>query len=170
MSKRISVEYQDEQVSIYKLGKLSGIPLTTLYRAYRNGFSTGDELIAEAKRVAEAKKQLVEYKGEFMTIQALCSKTKSNYGSVKRRLDSGMSAEQAVSDSTDRRGVSKATKLSPSDVMNIYVRLFNKEASQTLIANEYGVHSSTISDIWRHKHWGWLTSALRYQLENGLLE
>lgn len=153
------VEYQGKLVSIYRLGQLSGCPLTSLYRAYHNGIRSGDELVSNVQ------KHLVEYKGKLITTRKLCKFTKSNYRSVQRRLKAGIAMDDAVVDLVDRRGATKSAKLSPSEVLNIYVVLFKKEKSQVLIAAEFGVHQSTVSDIWRHKRWGWLTAPLRYELE-----
>lgn len=155
----MKVEYQGEWVSIYRLGKLSGCPLTSLYRAYHNGLCTGEEMVAEVQ------KHLVEYKGKLVTTRKLCLLTKSDYRSVQRRLKAGVSTDDAVADLVDRRGCTKSAKLSPSDVLTIYVSLFSKSKSQGLIATEFGIHQSTVSDIWRHKRWGWLTAPLRHELE-----
>lgn len=155
----MKVEYQGERVSIYRLGQLSGCPLTSLYRGYHNGLRTGEELVSEAQ------KHLVEYKGKLITKNKLCAITKSDYRSVGRRLKAGVATEDAVTDLVDRRGATKSAKLSPSEVLNIYVALFRKEKSQGLIATELGIHQSTVSDIWRHKRWGWLTAPLRHELE-----
>ena len=158
----MKVEYRGELVSIYRLGKLSGCPLTTLYRAYHKGLRTGEELVVEAR------KHLIEYKGELITTRKLCLITKSDYRSVKRRLKAGVATEKAVADLIDRRGgASKVSKLSPSDVLYIYATLFKKEKTQRLLAIEFGIHQSTVSDIWRHKRWDWLTAPLRYELELG---
>lgn len=153
------VEYQGEQVSIYELGKLSGCPLTSLYRAYHKGLRTGEALVTEAQ------KHLIEYKGKLITIRKFCLITRSDYRSVRRRLKAGLSLEAAAADLVDRRGATKSAKLSPSNVLSIYVSLFRKEKSQGLIAIEFGIHQSTVSDIWRHKRWGWLTAPLRHELE-----
>lgn len=155
----MKVQYQGELISIYKLGKLSGCPLTSLYKAYHNGLRSGDELVAEAQ------KHLIEYNGKLITTRCLCSLTDSNYGRIRRRLKAGIAADDAVTDLVDRRGTTKLAKLSPSDVLQIYKSLFKKEKSQVLIASEFGVHQATVSDIWRHKRWGWLTSPLRHELE-----
>ncbi|AZS26265.1 hypothetical protein [Vibrio anguillarum] len=155
----MKIEYQGEMISIYKLAKLSGCALTSLYRAYHLGIRSGDELVAEAR------KHLVEYNGEFITTRKLCSLTQSDYRKVKRRLNAGVTADNATLDRIDRRGATKAAKLSPSEVLNIYVWLFRKEKTQGVIATEFDIHPSTVSDIWRHKRWGWLTAPLRYELE-----
>lgn len=155
----LKIEFQGELVSVYRLGKLTKCPLTSLYRAYHNGFRTGEELVAETK------KHLVEFKGQWITKRKLCQITKSDYRSVQRRLKAGVKTENAVADLIDRRGATKSAKLSPSEVLSIYIALFKKEKSQGLIAAEFGVDQSTVSDIWRHKRWGWLTASLRYELE-----
>lgn len=153
------VNYQGKQVSIYRLGKLSGCPLTTLYRAYHKGLRTGESLISEAQ------KHLVEYEGQLITVKKLCSITNSDYRAVLRRVKAGVDPQSAVLDKVDRRGSTKAAKLTPSDVLGIYVTLFRKEKSQRVIASEFGIDQSTVSDIWRHKRWGWLTAPLRHELE-----
>ena len=155
----MKVTYQGKEVSIYRLGKLTGCPLTSLYRAQKKGFVTGEELVEEAR------KHLIQYKGELITVRKLCLLTRSDYRSVKRRLESGLPVERAVADLVDRRGGTKKTKLTPSEVLVIYTTLFKKEKTQKCVAQEFGVHQATVSDIWRHKRWDWLTSPLRFQLE-----
>ncbi|EPM4498004.1 hypothetical protein ACTJ26_004168 [Vibrio parahaemolyticus] len=100
-----------------------------------------------------------------MTVRQLCAATDTSYRRVLRRLKAGIPAEKAIKDNVDRRGKNCASKLSPSEVLRIYELLFTKQVCQHTLAEEYGVHQSTISDIWRHKRWGWLTAPLRYQLE-----
>ena len=156
------VEYQGLMVSIATLGKLSKCSTTSLYRAFHNGFRTGDELVVEVR------KHLIEYKGEYISIRKLCLLTDSDYKSVKRRLKAGIPAESAILDLVDRRGAARARKLSASDVLEIYMVLFRKEKTQASVATDYDIHQSTISDIWRHRRWGWLVSPLRYQLELNL--
>jgi len=155
----MKVIYNNESISIYKLGQLSGCPLSTLYRAYHSGLRCGNEIIKEAR------KHLVEHEGKWISKNKLCTITQVNFGKVQRRLKAGVSVKDAVGDKKDRRGTTKSAKLSPSDVLNIYASLFWKEKTQTQLASEFGVHCSTISDIWRHKRWGWLTAPLRYNLE-----
>lgn len=156
----MKVEYHGELISVYQLGKRSGVPLSSLYRAYRKGLRNGDDLIREAT------KHLIDYQGERITTRQLCLKTRSDYRSVKRRLNAGVATEDAVADLTDHRGGTKSAKLSPSDVLTIYAWLFRKEKTQGQIAKAYGIHQSTVSDIWRHKCWDWITAPLRYALEN----
>ncbi|HAS8538210.1 TPA: hypothetical protein I7730_00155 [Vibrio vulnificus] len=155
----MKVNYNNESISIYKLGQLSGCPLTSLYRAYHSGLRCGDAIVKEAR------KNLVEHEGKWISKSKLCSITQSELRKVQRRLKAGVSVNDAVVDKKDRRGATKSAKLSPSDALNIYASLFWKEKTQTQIASEFGVHCSTISDIWRHKRWGWLTAPLRYSLE-----
>ncbi|EGQ9770299.1 hypothetical protein FWP32_22885 [Vibrio alginolyticus] len=155
----MSVQYQGQSMSVYRLAQLTGYPMTSLYRAYHKGLRTGEELLAEAT------KHLVTYQGKVMTARQLCAATDTSYRRVLRRLKAGVPAEKAVKDNVDRRGTNCASKLSPSEVLRIYELLFTKQVCQHTLAEEYGVHQSTISDIWRHKRWGWLTAPLRYQLE-----
>ncbi|HHX8304307.1 TPA: hypothetical protein ACVOZG_002414 [Vibrio diabolicus] len=129
--------------------------MTSLYRAYHKGLRTGEELLAEAT------KHLVTYQGKVMTARQLCAATDASYRRVLRRLKAGVPAEKAVRDNVERRGKNSASNLSPS----IYELLFSKQVCQHTLAEEYGVHQSTISDIWRHRRWGWLTAPLHYQLE-----
>ena len=118
--------------------------------------------------IKEAQKHLIMYEGKLITVRKLCLLTKSDYRSVQRRLKAGMSPEKAAADLVDRRGNAKNVLLVPSQVLTIYAMLFNGEKTQTLIAKEFNVHQSTISDIWRHKRWDWLTAPLRYELEQRL--
>jgi DNA invertase Pin-like site-specific DNA recombinase len=106
----------------------------------------------------------IEYDGELTTVRKVCITTDSNYGFIVRRLKAGMPIEKALVDKVERRGTRPA-KLTPSEVLTIYRLLFLKEKTQSLIAIEFSVKQSTVSNIWRHKRWDWLTSPLRYQLE-----
>ena len=153
------VKYRGDEISIYRLGQLSNLPTTTLYRHFHAGIDDGEELVKKARE------HLVEYKGKFITRRQLCIRTHSDYRSVNRRLNADVPVEKAISDIVDRRGRAWSTRLTPSNVMAIYTTLFFKEKTQTALAKEYGVHQTTICDIWRHKRWGWLTAPLRFELE-----
>lgn len=149
------VKYQGNEISIYRLGQLTDLPTTTLYRLFHSGVVDGHELVVKARE------HLIEYKGEHITRRQLCLRTHSDYRSVNRRLKADIPVEKAIADIVDRRGGAYRTRLTPSDVLKIYVTLFKKEKSQMVVSREYQVHQSTISDIWRGKRWGWLTSPLR---------
>ncbi|PSV00734.1 hypothetical protein [Photobacterium kishitanii] len=160
----MAISYKGEMISIYKLSKISGQPPSSLYRGYHRGIKTGEELITFAR------KHLIEFEGKWVSMKQVCKATNSNSGSIKRRLAAGIPIELAVLDSTERRGRNSITAtLTPSEVIDIYTTLFNKNESQTHLAEQYGVHQSTISDIWRQKRWGWLTSPVRWDLENSKL-
>ncbi|WGY45241.1 hypothetical protein [Vibrio sp. ABG19] len=153
------IEYQGELVSISQFGKLTGCPLTSLYRAYHKGIRTSEGLI-EAVRGWR-----VEYQGELVAVSHICRIAKSDHRAVKRRLNAGASAEDAVADLKDRRYCQRGTKLTPSQVMYAYTAIFMKEKTQATVGKELGVAQCTISDIWRHKRWDWLTAPLRHHLE-----
>lgn len=155
----MKIEYKGEQISIYRLGKLTGVALSVLYRYYHNGMRDGDAMTEKAFN------RRVTYQGKRITVRHLAILTGKNYRGLRRRIGGGMTPEEAVNDKKERRGAVGANKLSPSNVMTIYQTVFNKEKTQAQLAKEYGVHQSTISDIWTHRRWGWLTAALRYDLE-----
>ncbi|PMS91913.1 hypothetical protein [Vibrio parahaemolyticus] len=155
-----TVQYKGEYISIYRLGQLTNTPLTSLYRAQKKGLTDGRDIVTEAK------KHLIKHNGEFVTMSQLVKKSKSSQGALKRRIGAGMTSNEAVNDRIDRRGGrTKSAKLSPTQVLGIYHAVFYKLKTQTLIAHEYGVHPSTVCDIWRGKRWGWLTSPFRHALE-----
>ncbi|EGQ9286350.1 hypothetical protein F7U66_10885 [Vibrio parahaemolyticus] len=154
------VPYKGEQVSIKRLSKLSGCPTRTLYRAYQLGIRDGEGMIKEAL------KHLVCYKGKYMTVMELSQTTNCNYKQLRRRLQAKIPPEEAVQIKSVTRGSCKENaKLTPSQVLIIFEALFYKRKTQTGLGKEYNVKPSTISDIWRHKRWGWLTAPLRYELE-----
>jgi len=109
--------------------------------------------------------------GVPISVHELCRVKKVDYRKVIRRVKAGIPLETAINYKNEkisplkRSGTLSPYILTPSDVIKIYTLLFNKVKSQTKIANEYGIHPSTVSDIWRHKRWGWLTSPIRYELE-----
>lgn len=92
--------------------------------------------------------------------------TSANYRRIKRRLKAGISLQDAMADKKNRAGnTSQFAKLTPSQAIEIYMACFYRKKTQQKIAKEYGIHQSTVSDIWRHKRWGWLTSVVRFDLE-----
>ena len=155
-----TIKYKGNMVSVYRLGQLTGVPLSTLYRYSRKGMVDGEEMVAKAKE------SRIEFNGEMLTRHQLAAKTGADYRKIRRRIAAGVSVENAVTDKTDRRGNNQNYRFSPTEVLEIYAALFNKEVSQGFLARKYKVNQSTISDIWRGKHWGWLTAPLRYSLEN----
>lgn len=154
------VKYDGKWLSIYQLSKITACPLTSLYRAYHDGIHDGEELVKEVR------KNLVEYNGEFMSTHKLSEISGSDYRKVRRRINAGLSAKEAISSAkASKSNVIAPSILTANDVLKIYTMLFYKEKTQTAIALSYGVHQSTISDIWRQRRWKWITAPLRYMLE-----
>ncbi|EGQ7810328.1 hypothetical protein I6Y99_004371 [Vibrio parahaemolyticus] len=154
-----TVQYKGEYISIYRLGQLTNTPLTSLYRAQKKGLTDGRDIVTEAR------KHLIKHNGGFVTMRQLAKQSKSSQGALKRRIEAGMTTNEAVNDRIDRRGRTKSAKLSPTQVLAIYHAVFYKIKTQALIAQEHGVHQSTVCDIFRGKRWGWLTAPLRHTLE-----
>ncbi|MFA0072151.1 hypothetical protein AB4396_00425 [Vibrio cyclitrophicus] len=76
----------------------------------------------------------------MITTHKLCQQTNSDYRRVKRRMNTGVAAKNAVGKLIDKRGATtKTAKLSPSEVISIYVTLFRKEKGQAVLATEFDV-------------------------------
>lgn len=142
---------------MYRLGQLSGCPLSSLYRAYRTGLRDGDKILHEAR------KNLILYKGEWVSLAKAARDLGVSASKLSRRIEAGLPVGCSTKEA---RGCNQETKLTPSQVLEIYNILFRKQKTQSALAKEFSVHQSTISDVWRHKRWVWLTSPIRYELEN----
>lgn len=67
----------------------------------------------------------------MITPHKLCQQTNSDYRRVKRGMNAGVAAKNAVEKLIDKRAATtKTAKLSPSKVISIYVTLFRKEKGQ----------------------------------------
>lgn len=76
----------------------------------------------------------------MITTYKLCQQTNSDYRRVKRRMNASVEAKNALGKLIDKRGATtKITKLSPSEVISIYVTLYRKEKGQTVLATEFDV-------------------------------
>ena len=160
-----SIVYKGKVVSIYKLAQLSGLPRTPMYTVHKKGVTDGEAIIAAVKN------KLHECDGRYVNLKELCAIKNVDYRAVCRRLHSGGTLEQALSyNGLDRRGDNTIPKLTGSQILYVYEKLFKKESTQGKLARELGVNQSTISDVWRHNSWAWLTSPLRHQLELELQE
>ncbi|OBU25580.1 hypothetical protein [Photobacterium aquimaris] len=87
-----------------------------------------------------SKKHLIEYVGKMITTHKLCQQTNSDYRRVKRLMNAGVAAKNAVGKLIDKRvATTKTAKLSPSEMISIYVTLFRKENGQVMLATKFNV-------------------------------
>lgn len=139
---------------------MTGVPMTNLYRSRDKGFKTGEEIVKDATS------RLINHNGKMATLKDIASSMGVDPRKLKRRMDAGAVAGGEIKAVQDARGrTPKTATLTPSEVIDIYFMLFTKQKTQKLIAKEMGVHQTTISDIWRGKRWGWITSPIRFELE-----
>ncbi|HIF9323832.1 TPA: hypothetical protein ACX6RP_000208 [Photobacterium damselae] len=74
----------------------------------------------------------------MITTHKLCQQTNLDYQRVKRRMNAGVAAKNAVGKLIDKRGgTSKTTKLSLCEVMSIYVALYRKEKGQAVLTTVF---------------------------------
>lgn len=87
---------------------------------------------------------------------------------ARQRADAGSPPRDALKGAGNGCDGNQSIRVSPTTVLEIYTALFYRQKSQLALAKEYGIAQSTISDIWRHESWRWLTAPLRYRLEQSL--
>lgn len=148
--------YNGVNMTFKQMEELTGVDRRLLHKRYSKGYRDED-LVCETT----FKPITVEYCGKVVTLKELADLTGIGYNRLTRRYREGLRGKELYRKANGNKGKSVGIKLTPNTVAEIYHQLIYGKLTQAELADIYGVHQSTISDINRGKRWGNLTKELK---------
>lgn len=104
------------------------------------------------------KEKRVKYQNRFVPLRKLAAELDIPFSTLNHRYCKGIRGVALCSSTSLRRGkVCKAPKLTNDQVLDIYSMAHATHFNQYQIAELYGIHQSTVSDIKLGRRWNNLT-------------
>lgn len=145
--------YLGEELTISTIAKLGKVSETTIHRRYAMGLRDKDLI----KKVNKPRR--VKYSNnKLYTFTELSKLTKISACTLRRRYNDGLRGTELYGKQHLSKGkVYKGINLTQEEVRAIYKLAHQSDITQYAIADQYGIHQSTVSDIKLGRRWNNLT-------------